>query len=66
MRNKYGGDCYRCGKWVAPKEGYFEKIWPSNRAPDGPRWQVWHRECCLAYRKEKFGPDATIGGRKTR
>jgi hypothetical protein len=24
-RNSYGGNCYRCGLWVAPGTGYFEK-----------------------------------------
>ncbi len=25
MRNQFGGDCYRCGLWVPPGAGYFEK-----------------------------------------
>ncbi len=36
MRNQYGGDCYRCGLWVAPDTGYFEK------RRDGPGFRVQH------------------------
>ena len=25
MRNKYGGNCYRCGLWVEPGTGHFER-----------------------------------------
>jgi hypothetical protein len=25
MRNKHGGACYRCGRWVAPGTGHFER-----------------------------------------
>lgn len=25
MRNKYGGPCYRCGEYVKPGEGFFER-----------------------------------------
>lgn len=25
MRNKHGGDCYKCGLWVAPGTGHFER-----------------------------------------
>lgn len=25
MRNQFGGDCYRCGLWVPPGAGYFER-----------------------------------------
>lgn len=35
MRNQYGGDCYRCGLWVAPGTGYFEKV-------RGKGWRVQH------------------------
>ena len=36
MRNQYGGDCYRCGLWVAPGTGYFEKL------RDARGWRVQH------------------------
>lgn len=36
MRNQFGGDCYRCGRWVAPGTGYFEK------RKDGPGFRVQH------------------------
>lgn len=25
MRNRFGGDCYKCGLWVAPGTGHFER-----------------------------------------
>lgn len=25
MRNKFGGECYKCGLWVAPSTGHFER-----------------------------------------
>lgn len=39
MRNRYGGDCYRCGLWVPPGAGYFEKV---RGGPGGPGWRVQH------------------------
>jgi len=41
MRNQFGGVCYKCGIWVAPGTGYFERI---------PRkgWRVQH---CYTTRK---------------
>lgn len=47
MRNKYGGPCYRCGQWVRPGEGHFEKV----RDRGSPvRWRTQHAECAIAYR----------------
>lgn len=40
MRNQFGGDCYRCGLWVAPGTGYFEK----NRGARGFRVQHCYRK----------------------
>lgn len=42
MRNSFGGNCYRCGLWVAPETGYFENISPKDRVPGGPKWRVQH------------------------
>ncbi len=25
MRNRYGGECYKCGLWVTPGTGHFER-----------------------------------------
>jgi hypothetical protein len=25
VRNRYGGKCYKCGLWVAPGTGHFER-----------------------------------------
>mgnify|MGYP001613083931 CR=1 FL=1 len=44
MRNQYGGACYRCGLWVAPGTGYFEK------RRDGPGFRVQH-----CYTKDRGG-----------
>lgn len=45
-RNKYGGHCYRCGKYCYPGQGHFERI-------PGKGWRVQHVECCLKAREEK-------------
>lgn len=42
MRNEHGGNCYRCGLWVAPGTGYFENIRFKDRKPGGPKWRVQH------------------------
>lgn len=36
MRNAFGGECYRCGLFVPPGAGYFEK----KRGQRG--WRVQH------------------------
>lgn len=55
MRNKYGGQCYRCGKRVAPGEGHFERFGRHHRKkyPNAPRsikWLTQHAECSVEYR----------------
>lgn len=42
MRNKFGGVCYRCRKYVAPGEGHFERYRGG--------WRVQHVSCCLIKR----------------
>lgn len=42
MRNEHGGNCYRCGLWVPPGTGYFEKIRREDRKPGDPKWRVQH------------------------
>jgi hypothetical protein len=42
MRNKYGGVCYQCQKWVPPGEGHFERYRGG--------WRVQHVACCLVHR----------------
>ena len=34
MRNRFGGDCYKCGLWVAPGTGHFER--------HNGRWRTQH------------------------
>lgn len=46
MRNKYGGYCYYCGKYVAKGEGHFERY--------KGYWRVIHAECVFKQRKEKW------------
>lgn len=46
MRNKYGGDCYRCGKWCAPGAGHFERV-------PGRGWRVQHADCAIEHRGTK-------------
>lgn len=43
MRNKFGGPCYRCGEWVPPQKGHFERI-------PGTGWRVQHATCAIKYR----------------
>jgi hypothetical protein len=42
MRNKYPGYCYRCGGYVAKKEGHFERY--KNT------WKIQHADCAIKYR----------------
>ncbi len=42
MRNKHGGNCYRCGKWCDPGAGHFELFRGG--------WRVQHAMCAIEYR----------------
>ncbi|MBC2163457.1 hypothetical protein [Listeria booriae] len=42
MRNKYHGECYRCGKDCQPGAGHFE------RYKSG--WRTQHADCAIKYR----------------
>lgn len=45
MRNKFGGSCYRCGGWVKPGDGHFERTpTPSTK------WHVQHAKCAIEMR----------------
>ena len=46
MRNKYPGECYRCGGHVAKGEGHFE------RHKGG--WRVQHASCAIAAKEKKL------------
>lgn len=50
MRNRYGGKCYRCGEWVEPGAGFFEKV-------PGKGFRVQHVECCEKARTEREEKD---------
>ncbi len=42
MRNNFGGTCYRCGQWCAPREGHFERFRGT--------WRVQHAACAVEHR----------------
>ncbi len=42
MRNKYAGNCYRCGEQVAPGEGHFERFRGG--------WRTQHAQCAILNR----------------
>ena len=42
MRNKFPGQCYRCGDRVEIDEGHFEK--------NGSSWRVQHADCAIRWR----------------
>lgn len=42
MRNRFPGDCYRCGRWCAAGEGHFERL--------GSAWRVQHAACAIEHR----------------
>lgn len=41
-RNKYPGDCYRCGEWVPAGEGHYERL--------AGHWRVQHATCAIEMR----------------
>ena len=41
MRNKFKGQCYRCGKVVEKTEGHFERY--------KGHWRVQHAQCAIKY-----------------
>lgn len=45
MTNKYPGICNHCGKWVATREGNYER--------KNGKWEVVHFECVQERQKEK-------------
>lgn len=51
MRNRYGGKCYRCGLWVAPGAGHFEKV----RGQRPAMWLTQHAECAISNRGSADG-----------
>lgn len=42
MRNRYPGDCYRCGGIVAAGAGHFERF--------NGGWRVQHADCAIVHR----------------
>jgi hypothetical protein len=55
MRNKFPGQCYRCGKQVAAGAGHFER--PSTKTLEKlglvavrNRWLIQHADCAIKYR----------------
>lgn len=58
MRNKFIGECYRCGKVVHPGEGHFERPNPQRlenlKAPVKVRWLLQHAHCAIRYRDTDY------------
>lgn len=54
MRNKFAGDCYRCGERVEAGAGYFER--------HAGGWRVQHIECCKKARAEANGDGGKDAG----
>lgn len=50
MRNKYGGNCYFCGKYVSKGAGHFE------RTNNG--WRIIHADCVFVQRDQKLAENA--------
>lgn len=48
MRNKYRGNCYRCGAIVEAGQGHFE------RDRQLKTWLVQHADCAIKYRGTDF------------
>lgn len=42
MRNKFGGECYRCGGYCEPGAGHFERL--------AGAWRVQHAACAIEFR----------------
>lgn len=59
MRNEFGGQCYRCGEYVNPGDGHFER----KRG----RWRVQHANCAIHHRGSDVvhESDVRAGTRKT-
>ncbi len=52
MRNKYPGQCYRCGELVSVGDGHFERV-PKKG------WRVQHAKCAIWWRGVKHVDMAT-------
>lgn len=54
-RNRFPGQCYRCGKTVKANEGHFQqedsrqfKHWPGYRRTG--KWLLQHADCAIEHR----------------
>ena len=62
-RNQFGGDCYRCGRWVAPGTGHFERYsggWRVQHAYGGWRGGVTCSDALGAARKLGTAPPKPV------
>jgi len=55
MRNSYGGKCYRCGQYVEPGAGHFERIPENEIGQDKRQWRTQHATCAIKYRGTNVG-----------
>lgn len=54
-RNKFEGQCIRCGRSVRPGQGHFERVGRIQKAKygalvDGKSWIVQHASCAIESR----------------
>ena len=50
-RNKFPGTCYRCGQWVEPGSGHYERAKGVQKLKG--LWVLQHAECAIKYRGTK-------------
>lgn len=48
MRNRYRGNCYRCGAIVDKGQGHFQRDYVLKT------WLVQHADCAIKYRDTNF------------
>lgn len=53
MRNRYGDFCYKCGKWVPPGFGFFQR----QRFDGVSKWKVQCVKCCDGRDVKKTDPE---------
>lgn len=59
MRNKFGGNCYRCGKYVKAGDGHFQFVDAAAIATfgslvRGQKTLVQHASCAIEHRGTNF------------
>lgn len=65
-RNKYGGPCYRCGKWVEKMKGCIERVTRERLenlklSRTNTQWLTQHHECAKKYAGTFYSWNNKIG-----